>query len=82
MFVVFVYLRLHVTTPPILWLVCFVLLQTCLLNMTNMAFPIIFCMESSTDVLGSVESVRTVCVSVYVHAFRCVCSWPPVACSA
>uniref|UniRef100_H2LLJ6 Gamma-interferon-inducible lysosomal thiol reductase n=2 Tax=Oryzias latipes TaxID=8090 RepID=H2LLJ6_ORYLA len=37
------------------------LIETCLLNMTNMAFPIIFCMESSTDVLGSVES----CLKVY-----------------
>ncbi|XP_017286826.1 gamma-interferon-inducible lysosomal thiol reductase [Kryptolebias marmoratus] len=37
------------------------MIETCLLNMTDMAFPIIFCMESSTDVLSSVDS----CVKLY-----------------
>ncbi|RVE60975.1 hypothetical protein OJAV_G00165970 [Oryzias javanicus] len=37
------------------------MIETCLLNMTEMAFQIIYCMESSTDVLGSVES----CLKVY-----------------
>ncbi|XP_024124721.1 gamma-interferon-inducible lysosomal thiol reductase [Oryzias melastigma] len=37
------------------------MIETCLLNMTEMAFPIIFCMESSSDVLASVES----CLKVY-----------------
>ncbi|XP_037537941.1 gamma-interferon-inducible lysosomal thiol reductase-like [Nematolebias whitei] len=37
------------------------MIETCLLNMTDMAFPIIFCMESSSDVLGSVDS----CLKVY-----------------
>uniref|UniRef100_A0A3B3YJB7 Gamma-interferon-inducible lysosomal thiol reductase n=1 Tax=Poecilia mexicana TaxID=48701 RepID=A0A3B3YJB7_9TELE len=35
--------------------------QTCIMNMTDMAFPIIFCMESSADVIGSAES----CLKVY-----------------
>ncbi|CAJ1071803.1 gamma-interferon-inducible lysosomal thiol reductase-like [Xyrichtys novacula] len=37
------------------------MIETCLLNMTEMAFPIIFCMESSTDVLKSAQS----CVQLY-----------------
>ncbi|XP_028284441.1 gamma-interferon-inducible lysosomal thiol reductase [Parambassis ranga] len=36
-------------------------IETCLLNMTNMAFPIIFCMESSSDVIGSAKT----CASLY-----------------
>uniref|UniRef100_A0A3B4YYM3 Gamma-interferon-inducible lysosomal thiol reductase n=1 Tax=Stegastes partitus TaxID=144197 RepID=A0A3B4YYM3_9TELE len=35
--------------------------QTCLMNMTKMAFPIIFCMESSTDVIKSAQT----CTQVY-----------------
>lgn len=31
--------------------------QTCLLNMTDMAFPIIFCMESSSDVITGAKQV-------------------------
>ncbi|XP_015246589.1 PREDICTED: gamma-interferon-inducible lysosomal thiol reductase-like [Cyprinodon variegatus] len=34
---------------------------SCIMNMTQMAFPIIFCMESSADVIGSAES----CLKVY-----------------
>lgn len=37
------------------------MIETCLLNMTKMAFPIIFCMESSTDVIKSAKS----CVEIY-----------------
>lgn len=37
------------------------MIETCLLNMTEMAFPIIFCMESSTDVIKSAQS----CVGLY-----------------
>ncbi|TKS80035.1 Gamma-interferon-inducible lysosomal thiol reductase [Collichthys lucidus] len=37
------------------------MLETCLLNMTNYAFPIIFCMESSSDVIKSAKN----CVEVY-----------------
>lgn len=43
--------------------------QTCLLNMTVMAFPIIFCMESSSDVIQAAKSVRS---SVCVHMLVCV----------
>uniref|UniRef100_A0A1A8FJE9 Gamma-interferon-inducible lysosomal thiol reductase n=2 Tax=Nothobranchius korthausae TaxID=1143690 RepID=A0A1A8FJE9_9TELE len=32
------------------------MMETCLLNMTDMAFPIIYCMESSADVTGSLDS--------------------------
>lgn len=37
------------------------MIETCILNMTQMAFPIIFCMESSTDVINSAKS----CVENY-----------------
>ncbi|KAM6918868.1 gamma-interferon-inducible lysosomal thiol reductase [Xenentodon cancila] len=37
------------------------MLETCVLNMSSMAFPIIFCMESSTDVIKAAES----CVQLY-----------------
>ncbi|XP_060900350.1 gamma-interferon-inducible lysosomal thiol reductase [Labrus mixtus] len=37
------------------------MIETCLLNMTQMAFPIIFCMESSTDVIKSAQS----CAELY-----------------
>nr|XP_046263852.1 gamma-interferon-inducible lysosomal thiol reductase-like [Scatophagus argus] len=37
------------------------MIETCLLNMTDMAFPIIFCMESSTDVIKSAKS----CLELY-----------------
>ncbi|XP_034559724.1 gamma-interferon-inducible lysosomal thiol reductase [Notolabrus celidotus] len=37
------------------------MIETCLLNMTKMAFPIIFCMESSTDVIKSAQS----CAQLY-----------------
>ncbi|KAM9718790.1 gamma-interferon-inducible lysosomal thiol reductase isoform 2-T2 [Menidia menidia] len=37
------------------------MIETCLLNMTDMAFPIIFCMESSTDVISAADS----CVELY-----------------
>ena len=44
--------------------------QTCLLNMTDLAIPMIFCMESSTDVINNGQMVsNTVCVCVCV----CVC---------
>ena len=37
------------------------MIETCLMNMTNMAFPIIFCMESSSDVIKAGET----CVKLY-----------------
>ncbi|MED6272065.1 hypothetical protein CHARACLAT_026555 [Characodon lateralis] len=37
------------------------MMETCIMNMTEMAFPIIFCMESSVDVIGSAES----CLKIY-----------------
>ncbi|KAG7524105.1 hypothetical protein JOB18_007376 [Solea senegalensis] len=37
------------------------MIETCLLNMTESAFPIIFCMESSADVIKSATS----CVEIY-----------------
>lgn len=37
------------------------MIESCILNMTRMAFPIIFCMESSADVVGSAQS----CVKLY-----------------
>ncbi|XP_039998618.1 gamma-interferon-inducible lysosomal thiol reductase [Xiphias gladius] len=37
------------------------MIETCLINMTRAAFPIIFCMESSVDVINSAKS----CVEVY-----------------
>ncbi|XP_054889847.1 gamma-interferon-inducible lysosomal thiol reductase [Poeciliopsis prolifica] len=37
------------------------MIETCIMNMTDMAFPIIFCMESSADVIGSAES----CLKLY-----------------
>ncbi|XP_029381208.1 gamma-interferon-inducible lysosomal thiol reductase [Echeneis naucrates] len=37
------------------------MIETCLLNMTKAAFPIIFCMESSQDVIKSAKS----CVELY-----------------
>ncbi|XP_044076169.1 gamma-interferon-inducible lysosomal thiol reductase isoform X1 [Siniperca chuatsi] len=37
------------------------MIETCLLNMTKMAFPIIFCMESSGDVIKAAEP----CVELY-----------------
>ncbi|XP_041847295.1 gamma-interferon-inducible lysosomal thiol reductase-like [Melanotaenia boesemani] len=40
------------------------MIETCVMNMTNMAFPIIFCMESSADVIGSAES----CLKLYAPA--------------
>ncbi|PWA14022.1 hypothetical protein CCH79_00016995 [Gambusia affinis] len=37
------------------------MIETCIMNMTDMAFPIIFCMEFSADVIGSAES----CLKVF-----------------
>uniref|UniRef100_UPI0037E6FDBC gamma-interferon-inducible lysosomal thiol reductase n=1 Tax=Semicossyphus pulcher TaxID=241346 RepID=UPI0037E6FDBC len=37
------------------------MIETCLMNMTNMAFPIIFCMESSSDVIKSAQT----CANLY-----------------
>ncbi|XP_061587205.1 gamma-interferon-inducible lysosomal thiol reductase [Cololabis saira] len=37
------------------------MIETCFLNMSRMAFPIIFCMESSADVIKAAES----CVQLY-----------------
>nr|ACQ58865.1 Gamma-interferon-inducible lysosomal thiol reductase precursor [Anoplopoma fimbria] len=37
------------------------MIETCIMNMTDAAFPIIFCMESSADVLQSAKS----CVELY-----------------
>nr|ADJ21806.1 gamma-interferon-inducible lysosomal thiol reductase [Oplegnathus fasciatus] len=37
------------------------MIETCVLNMTKMAFPIIFCMESSADVIKTAQS----CVEIY-----------------
>ncbi|KAM4552879.1 gamma-interferon-inducible lysosomal thiol reductase [Odontesthes bonariensis] len=37
------------------------MIEACILNMTSMAFPIIFCMESSTDVISAADS----CVKLY-----------------
>lgn len=37
------------------------MIETCLMNMSNMAFPIIFCMESSSDVINSAKA----CTGVY-----------------
>lgn len=37
------------------------MIEACLLNMTEMAFPIIFCMESSTDVIKSAQT----CLGLY-----------------
>ncbi|XP_040910331.1 gamma-interferon-inducible lysosomal thiol reductase [Toxotes jaculatrix] len=37
------------------------MIETCLLNMTDYAFPVIFCMESSADVIKSAKS----CVEIY-----------------
>uniref|UniRef100_A0A8D2ZW02 Gamma-interferon-inducible lysosomal thiol reductase n=1 Tax=Scophthalmus maximus TaxID=52904 RepID=A0A8D2ZW02_SCOMX len=37
------------------------MIETCLINKTNYAFPIIFCMESSSDVIKSAKS----CVEIY-----------------
>lgn len=37
------------------------MIETCILNMTDMAFPILFCMESSSDVIKSAKE----CVDVY-----------------
>ncbi|XP_070700835.1 gamma-interferon-inducible lysosomal thiol reductase [Pempheris klunzingeri] len=42
------------------------MIETCLLNMTEMAFPIIFCMESSNDVLKAAKS----CVELYSPTLR------------
>lgn len=42
--------------------------QSCLINMTDMAFQIIYCMESSSDVLSAVESVSMfLCLGMCVH---------------
>ncbi|XP_056246549.1 gamma-interferon-inducible lysosomal thiol reductase-like [Seriola aureovittata] len=37
------------------------MIETCLLNMTTIAFPVIFCMESSSDVINSAKS----CLEIY-----------------
>nr|AEB65934.1 interferon-gamma-inducible-lysosomal thiol reductase [Takifugu obscurus] len=37
------------------------MIQTCLLNLTKSAFPVIFCMESSTDAIKSAKA----CVEIY-----------------
>lgn len=37
------------------------MIETCIMNMTRLAFPIIFCMESSSDVIKSAKS----CVELY-----------------
>ncbi|MEQ2271952.1 hypothetical protein XENORESO_011693 [Xenotaenia resolanae] len=37
------------------------MMETCIMNMTKMDFRIIFCMESSVDVIGSAES----CLKIY-----------------
>uniref|UniRef100_A0A3P8TDQ8 Gamma-interferon-inducible lysosomal thiol reductase n=1 Tax=Amphiprion percula TaxID=161767 RepID=A0A3P8TDQ8_AMPPE len=42
------------------------MIETCLLNMTEMAFPIISCMESSTDVIKSAQS----CAQIYSPQLR------------
>lgn len=49
--------------------------QTCLLNMTDYAFPIIFCMESSSDVIKSAKNVRN-SLSTSLHPLFCLCHFP------
>ncbi|KAG7214588.1 hypothetical protein INR49_010479 [Caranx melampygus] len=51
------------------------MIETCIMNMTRFAFPIIFCMESSSDVIKSAKSVRFVCVCA------CTCACAPVCLS-
>ncbi|XP_068613734.1 GILT-like protein 1 [Brachionichthys hirsutus] len=46
------------------------MIQTCLLNMTDMAFPIIFCMESSSNVTKAAKS----CVDLFAPHL----GWDPI----
>ncbi|XP_059200738.1 gamma-interferon-inducible lysosomal thiol reductase [Centropristis striata] len=42
------------------------MMETCLMNMTQLAFPIIFCMESSTDPINSAET----CTNLYSPSLK------------
>lgn len=55
--------------------------QTCLLNMTDAAKHIIYCMESSSDVIKAAQSVsKCVCVSVHlISVWAGVCLFPSTA---
>ncbi|XP_036940763.1 gamma-interferon-inducible lysosomal thiol reductase isoform X3 [Acanthopagrus latus] len=52
------------------------LIETCLLNMTDLAIPMIFCMESSTDVInnGQMEHTEDLQEKAMNSLFNLVCS--------